>query len=118
MVIQKRTFSLFVLALVLAPLPVLAFGVDCAHSKERIEHLVCSSPSVLALDHELATLASQVSEETKGTNGDTGEPVDSFGKEQLGWEQHVRNGCKTPRCLGKAYRRRIGQIKRSWAAAL
>lgn len=95
-----------------------AAGFDCRKAHTQVEKLICASPKLSSLDDEMARLYQAVEGETRGTDGETGEVSDSFGKDQTHWRETVRDKCGDAGCIERAYVARIGKVKKDWASAL
>jgi uncharacterized protein YecT (DUF1311 family) len=75
---------------------------DCSTAASRADRLVCGDPALSAMDQQLAQ---SVSRARAGTDDPR-----ALQREQAAWHEHVRNACRSERCLQRAYGRRIGQL--------
>lgn len=75
---------------------------DCSTAASRADRLVCGDPALSAMDQQLAQ---SVSRARAGVDDPR-----ALQREQAAWHEHVRNACRSERCLQRAYGRRIGQL--------
>lgn len=80
---------------------------DCAKATQEAEKLVCASPELSALDHELqiAYMAALAHVER--------DSVAALKKEQRNWIRYVRNVCPDSGCLHDAYASRITLLRKN-----
>jgi uncharacterized protein YecT (DUF1311 family) len=75
---------------------------DCSTAASRADRLVCGDPALSAMDQQLAQSVSRAREGVDDPR--------ALQREQAAWHEHVRNACRSERCLQRAYGRRIGQL--------
>jgi uncharacterized protein len=76
---------------------------DCAKARRQVEHLICKSSGLAALDLEKASLLRRAR-----TAASTPDAVNA---EEDTWLSY-RNGCLDTACLADAYRHRIMELQR------
>ena len=77
-----------------------------AHDLTQVESLICKSPELCKLDHEVAAAY------TKALSKKFGKAQNPIKREQYYWIQYTRNKCVTDNCLALAHRSRLAEFSR------
>ena len=113
---RRRWRAAFALAVCVVVQPAFARPASgCAAS--RIDSLICADLALMELDDELKILFDKIVGETRGVDGETGEPIDRFGADHARWRENVRDACPDAACLRRVYTARIAQVRRDWGDA-
>lgn len=107
--ILMRHFILF-LSCLLAPLPAVAAGFDCAKAGTPVEKMICADTALSLLDQRLAGAYRQALS--------IGKDRAALKKTQLVWLKSIRNRCPDAACLQDAYNARLAELASKTGAVL
>ncbi|WP_439671216.1 Lysozyme inhibitor LprI N-terminal domain-containing protein [Cupriavidus necator] len=99
-----KTAALAALTLTLSTAAFAGPGFDCAKASSNVEKMICA-------DQTLSDADSVVSDMYKEVLSTAGNP-NHVKQEQRQWLTKVRNACKTPDCLAKAYDMQYNKLQR------
>lgn len=80
-------------------------GFNCAKARTQVEHMICDSPEISALDRQMLDVYH------RALDGATPDETINIKDAAKNWRVHVRDACDTQECLLDAYRSRLSAMQ-------